>query len=307
MSKPSAAIIGAGISGVSAARLLNDAGWNVAIFEKSRGWGGRCATKRWEGQIIDHGAQFFTIRSEDFRESLSRHCGDALLTIEAPVTLPDGSILSGEPRYFHRDGNSRIVRDLGAGLVMQPGTPVKEITNRTIHGQQFDVIISTAPLPQTFVLAGLPADASAYLPNLTLLLLYSSPVAADLRNIYAISDPDGYLAWSAVENHKPGRVQTGLTALVIQASESFSRAHLEDDPTVWSAALRRLAEDRWGLNPEALLASHPHRWRYARVAKPAPVPQLPDGWIFAGDALGESRLESAWNAGREAARHLIGG
>lgn len=307
MPQPSAAIIGAGIAGVAAARQLATAGWEVVIFEKSRGWGGRCATKRWEGQTIDHGAQFFTIRSEDFRASLFSHCGDALRTIEAPVITPDGRVFAGEPRYFHRDGNSRIVRDLGSGLAMHPGTPVERIDNRTILGRAFDAVISTAPLPQTFALAGLAPDASAYHPNLTLLLLYSSSVAADLRNVYAISDPDGTLAWSAVENHKPGRVEEGKTVLVIQASESFSRTHLEDDPSVWSATLRTLAEDRWGLEAGSLIATHPHRWRYARVARPTAVPQLPEGWIFAGDAAAESRLESAWHAGREAARRLIHG
>ncbi len=307
MSHPSAAIIGAGIAGVAAARQLADANWDVVIFEKSRGWGGRCATKRWEGQTIDHGAQFFTIRSEGFRKSLSSHCGDALRTIEAPVMTPEGHVLAGEPRYFHRDGNSRIVRDLGAGLTMHPGTPVEKIDNRTIRGRSFDAVISTAPLPQTLALAGLAPDASAYQPNLTLLLLYSSPVAAHLRDVYAISDPEGTLAWSASENHKPGRVEDGKTALIIQASESFSRAHLEDDPPVWSAALRTLAEDRWGMKADSILASHPHRWRYARVARPTPVPELPEGWIFAGDAAGESRLESAWQAGCEAARILMDG
>ena len=61
------AIIGAGIAGVSATNALNARGCNVTLFEKSRGYGGRCATKRWEGHTVDHGAQYFTIRDERFR------------------------------------------------------------------------------------------------------------------------------------------------------------------------------------------------------------------------------------------------
>lgn len=39
------AVIGAGVSGLSAARVLHDHGYQVRVFEKSRGLGGRAATR----------------------------------------------------------------------------------------------------------------------------------------------------------------------------------------------------------------------------------------------------------------------
>ena len=60
-------VIGAGLSGLTAARDLRAAGADVVVLEKSRGVGGRAATRRWDGWPVDHGAQFFTARSEDFR------------------------------------------------------------------------------------------------------------------------------------------------------------------------------------------------------------------------------------------------
>ena len=52
------AIIGAGLAGVSAGRLIADRGHEVRLLEKSRGCGGRCATTRWEGHIVDFGAEY---------------------------------------------------------------------------------------------------------------------------------------------------------------------------------------------------------------------------------------------------------
>jgi len=53
------AVVGAGIAGITAARTLAQAGWHVIVFEKSRGAGGRIATRRTEWGGFDHGAQFF--------------------------------------------------------------------------------------------------------------------------------------------------------------------------------------------------------------------------------------------------------
>ena len=49
------AIIGAGIAGIAAARTFAGAGWRPVLFDKSRGLGGRMATRRAEGLRFDHG------------------------------------------------------------------------------------------------------------------------------------------------------------------------------------------------------------------------------------------------------------
>jgi len=67
------------MAGVAAAQALKARGCTVTVFEKSRGFGGRCASKRWEGHTIDHGAQYFTIRDERFRAVVQAASGDALI------------------------------------------------------------------------------------------------------------------------------------------------------------------------------------------------------------------------------------
>ena len=56
------AIIGSGLSGLTLANHLKDE-FDVTVFEKSRGVGGRLATRRVDTYAFDHGAQYFTART----------------------------------------------------------------------------------------------------------------------------------------------------------------------------------------------------------------------------------------------------
>jgi predicted NAD/FAD-dependent oxidoreductase len=60
-------IVGAGLSGLVAANELQAAGVEVAVVDKARSPGGRLATRRIGGATLDHGAQFFTVRTPAFQ------------------------------------------------------------------------------------------------------------------------------------------------------------------------------------------------------------------------------------------------
>ncbi|MDF1699745.1 MAG: FAD-dependent oxidoreductase, partial [Planctomycetota bacterium] len=64
------AIVGAGLSGLLAARELSTAGHRVRVFDKARGPGGRMATRRRQELAFDHGAQYVTIRDRRFRQEV---------------------------------------------------------------------------------------------------------------------------------------------------------------------------------------------------------------------------------------------
>ncbi len=53
------AIIGAGMAGLICAQRLTEAGYSVLVVEKSRGLGGRLATRRLYGTWADHGGLLF--------------------------------------------------------------------------------------------------------------------------------------------------------------------------------------------------------------------------------------------------------
>ena len=52
------AVIGAGIAGLVCAQELQQAGYSVVVLEKSRGVGGRMATRRVSGSRADHGVRY---------------------------------------------------------------------------------------------------------------------------------------------------------------------------------------------------------------------------------------------------------
>jgi predicted NAD/FAD-dependent oxidoreductase len=308
MEQKSVAVIGAGMAGIGAARSLADAGFRVVVFDKSRGLGGRCATKRWEGHSVDHGAQYFTMRDADFSQAVRSVCGGDLLEIQAPIVDEAGRKLPSEGRFFHAKGNSRLARALAEGLDVRTGVTIEAVEDRRVGGEEFDLILSTAPWPQTAKLAGISDAQNPYAPCLAGLFLYEGEWVGASTARYAISDRSGHaLAWSACENHKPGRVGEGFTVMVVHASEEFSRTRLEDDPASWAADLRAIVEERWDIPSSAFRAVHPHRWRYARISQKMEIPELPEGWQFAGDLLTESRVESAWLAGREVAARILAG
>ncbi|MGH8355151.1 MAG: FAD-dependent oxidoreductase, partial [Pseudomonas sp.] len=66
------AIIGTGIAGLSAAQALHAAGHAVQLFDKSRGSGGRMASKRSDAGALDLGAQYFTARDRRFVEAVQQ-------------------------------------------------------------------------------------------------------------------------------------------------------------------------------------------------------------------------------------------
>lgn len=306
------AIIGAGIAGIACAQRLLAHGHEVTVLEKSRGYGGRCATKRWEGCRVDHGAQYFTQRDPRFREALQAACGPRVRTLEMALLTEKGLPLRPEERFYHEAGNSHLIRDLATGVTVRFEVTVDAVSRASqgweVAGTIYDQVISTAPLPQTHRLFGMKEAVTAdYVPCLTLLLLYEGQGLGLTADRYAISDTSGHdLAWSACESHKIGRTDTGKTLMVAQASEAFSRRHLEMTPEQWVPLLLPQVEERWQLPSTSLRAQHGHRWRYARVTQALPSPQLPEGLHFCGDALIASRVESAWLSGFEKADQIHG-
>ena len=64
------AVIGAGLSGLTAANILNTHA-NVTVFDKAKGPSGRLATRRADPYNFDHGGQFFSAKSSTFKEFLA--------------------------------------------------------------------------------------------------------------------------------------------------------------------------------------------------------------------------------------------
>src|SRR5512139_3416646 len=125
----SVVVVGAGISGLACARELASAGRPVVVLERARGVGGRCATRRVEGQPVDFGVAFLHGRDPEFLAALER----------VPATRLDGwpvaisgagrpcqpdAFSPGERRLAWAEGVSAFPKQLAAGLDVRLRTAV---------------------------------------------------------------------------------------------------------------------------------------------------------------------------------------
>lgn len=74
VSRASVVIIGSGVSGLTCAKSLLSlhSHLDVIVVDKGRRAGGRMATQRHGQAVFDKGAQFFTIRSDEFRQQVQQ-------------------------------------------------------------------------------------------------------------------------------------------------------------------------------------------------------------------------------------------
>ena len=77
------AVIGAGITGATLANLLKKK-FTITVFEKSRGVGGRMATRRAEPYQFNHGVQYFKLENKEFKYFLQPlMCNKIIKPLEA--------------------------------------------------------------------------------------------------------------------------------------------------------------------------------------------------------------------------------
>lgn len=321
-------VIGAGIAGLTAARSLRAAGKSVVLLEKSRGFGGRAATRRWEGMPIDHGAQFFTARSAEFRAQVDdwlhrgvcfEWCRGLHRATEHGPESPDGDNF---PRYACREGMASLGRDLAGpdpsfvlretrAAAIQQRAAGWEI--RTEDGRIFRsrALVVTPPPPQSAeLLAEVSPESAAFLQNLPMAPCLALVARYPRRKfswcgIQAPSDP--VVSWIGNDTSKRADLHPGATVLVVHASPDFSAAYYGEDE---NPIVNRLLE-RAGHLARADLSTPQsrflQRWRYAlgpqTAGEPARLVSGTPPLVLAGDAIAGGKIEGAWLSGREAA-HL---
>jgi renalase len=314
------AVIGAGLAGLAAARRLHEAGRQVFVFEKSRGVGGRMATRREAGTSFDHGAQYFTAHGPAFGEQAAAWLRAGILG-QWPAQGLSGR---AEGCFVGVPGMTAPARAMADGLVIVTERAIREIVPAdggwrlgdeagavsTAGIDRFDAVVLAMPAPQAVpLIAGsgiaLPgAEEVVYGPCWALMIAAGREVA-DLPQ--AFSPEDGAISWVARNSSKPER-PNGVETLVVHASPDWSRAHLEDrPPDVASLLLKRLSTCVHRAIAPTYMAAH--RWRYALVEQAARQPFLwnPEGGLGAcGDWCIGARVEAAFDSGSSLAAAMLG-
>jgi hypothetical protein len=294
-------IIGAGMAGLACARRLAGAGLAPVVLDKSRGIGGRVATRRAGHLQFDHGAQYVNAHDADFAAVL-RDLGDK----DALAGWQDGT---GRTHNVGVPGMSAIPKALGAGVDIRQNTQVVRLVQDrdgwVLHLDDAILraarVVVTMPAPQVAGLLGADHPLIAALapvrfaPCLTLMAAVAAPAPFITRR-----DADDPLSWIAQDSAKPGRPQGAAALWVAQAGEAFSQTHLEDSPTAIAARMLPMLCDRLGVAADTVTHAAAHRWRYSRVTQALGQPFLcsPDATLYlGGDWCIGPRVEAAWNSG----------
>jgi len=98
-------VVGAGLSGLIAARDLASRGHTVVVVDKGRGVGGRLATRRIGDAVFDHGAQFFTVRDARFQAIVDEWLDGGVVRVWCHGF---GTEQDGFPRYVGTAGMTSI-------------------------------------------------------------------------------------------------------------------------------------------------------------------------------------------------------
>lgn len=300
------AVIGAGMAGLAAARLLREAGLACVLFDKSRGLGGRMATRRIGALAFDHGAQYFTARGprfsalvEDWRkDGVAARWFDEAIVGAPGMTAPARAMAQGFETVLGFEAKSLKREPSGWSLHAADAS----------HGS-FDAVIVATPAPQAIpILAtggvSFPALAKArYAPCLALMLAFDGAVAFEGESLRSDAGP---IAWIARNSSKPDRAGDAQT-FVVHAGPEWSLAHLEETPEAILAKLSPLALEMIGASAAPVYAAA-HRWRYALVQEAAGAPCFFDeqaGLGACGDYCIGPRVEAAFDSGEAMARKLI--
>jgi renalase len=306
------AIIGAGMAGLSAANRLREAGADCTVFEKSRGLGGRMATRRIGSLQFDHGAQYFTARGMRFHSRVERWLAEGSVAEWLPGKWVGTPGMTAPARSLAR--GLRVIRECRViGLAGEPGCwqivsdPGPE---KVIDQECFDAVIMAIPAPQIETLAASIAirfnelERVRYAPCLTLMLAFDPPTGLRAPSFVPSQGP---VAWLARNDSKPARAD-GPETWVAHATPAWSRAHLDDSAETAADAL--LAAVRPWLGDAEPAFRMVHRWLYARVERTAGAPFLwdPAQQVGAcGDWAGGPRVECAFDSGEALAAAIIEG
>lgn len=330
-------VVGAGVAGLRCAGELHRAGRKVLVLERARGIGGRCATRRFEGQPVDFGPMFLHGRHPGFLAAL-REVEDAATVSHWPrqvegngMPCQPGAMEPSASRIAFAEGVKAFPRHLAKGLDIRLETDVTDIhavdggflvtTGEGTPLRCRDLVLALAleqsrrllkTLPASDEVSGIRAMMGLFssVSSLTVIAGYALDAPAPPWDLFYPGDSD-VLQLIAQDSAK--RAAPRFRVLVCQARPAWSRIHLEDPPEQWASDLLKDAARPMGDWVRKPLWTHPHRWRYARMDPTGEMAQpvqivFPGGprLGLAGDVFSPGGgVQAAWLSGTRMAQRLM--
>ena len=300
------AVIGAGMAGVSCARTLAQAGHQVTLFEKSRGIGGRMATRNSPFGTFDHGTQYFTVRDPRFVQALETAPGLCKPWSANNVRVLDehGQVAATGPHtteahWVPTPGMNALASHWAVPLKEQQHveleTKVTQLERDALNPKLWQ-LRTEGPGDTRHVFSGFDSVLLAMPPEQTLALLQTAQQFERMEK--QIEKVTVSPCWTLMLAF-PQAVQPGLTTLgpqwnaarsthhriawlaresskpgrgtverwTVQASAAWSQEHLEDDAERVQAKLLKAFSEVTGIWAEPAHIDT-QRWRYAQTIKP---------------------------------------
>jgi predicted NAD/FAD-dependent oxidoreductase len=296
-------IIGAGLAGLTCARWLQEAGHQVVVLEKSRGVGGRMATRRLQGTCADHGLRYLTEIGKQSQALVQRMISEQILQVwsNQVYELRDGAVVASRAQtcYTAPNGMTAVAKQLAAGLEIWRGQRVVAIapsitanqstwtlTLEASSGESRDpvevcslAILIPAPqiVPLLQPLAGRQISEAflgqleqvTFDPCVTAIATYAPEQWAEFTRAEPAISWKGFHCpnhptLAWVSLEHSKRNQAPCPVLVVQSNAEFARSHLDtEDLTPIGQQLLQDAAQMTFPWLQAPDVLQVHRWRYA--------------------------------------------
>ena len=312
-------IVGAGITGLAIGTFLKEKSPHdeIVVLEKSRGVGGRIATRRTDHGKFDHGAQFYT-------------AGKSIQTLhqrwQTEGLVKKWFDSDGGPKFMSPSGMTALAKSLAANLSIELGFKVLKVNSTGKPGWEVEIenhppilcgrLILTAPMPQNLEIldrSGIQvADgfrAVKYAKAIVLLFEGVSGVGTDgaeLDGQYGFKESLSENVFSLANQLKKGL--HGIPSWTVVMSPVFSDLVFEkSDEEILSLAVSEVKAVAPGMIYENAQVK---KWRYSHpisfaCSKNEPLfSEVADGLFLAGDAFGGASVAGAVGSAVQLAERL---
>lgn len=299
------AIIGAGLSGLVAANRLAQAGHEITVFEKSRGFGGRMATRYKSGDRsvkFDHGTAYLSASGAEFKSFLNHYAESGVLKkwtnkfmYEDTDTITEVSATpGGDDLYIALNGMNSIGKLLQRSVDVRTETRVGGITyfgkNRgqkkawmvNLDNQdvfEADAIVIAVPATQAYGIIQTAADELSirhiikeideisYDPDLSFMFSFGKQDIPEWEALKMVNP-----VVSLIINESSKRDFGGDLNIVVHTTPEFAIKYQSENRDMALHEVLKVLMAELGAYAANPVWHDVHFWRYARARKSLNIP-----------------------------------
>jgi len=316
------AIIGAGFAGLTIAKLLEHKA-QITIFEKSRGIGGRIATRyadRWE---FDHGSPFLTAKTPEFKDFLNPLIHSGIVAKWSPKIVSenmkevnlDSQYFVGVPKinsigkYLARDLDTRLETKI---VKLEKISSKWKLTDDKFQEYyEYDFVITATPSLQALEILPSNCFYAEYITKVEMLPTFAVMLGFDddvmqSKNWDVMNLQNSKIDKIIANHNKPFREIN--PSFVVHARRDWSKENIDANKYEVAENIISELENVFNkkINPSI---TQVHRWLYAK-AEPHGLAESffidkENNLISCGDWCIGGNVEDAFKSGSKVASYII--